>query len=138
MLTLELISLNELQELSSQKRIEKLLNLAKENKIVLIEGILTEKESAALIKITMESIDEEFRGIELAVLSAESNNTALINKWRLKLANMLLGGRRGITIIGPASVVKEIKQDPNKISLYTNNFRSGKVLKQKKISRKNK
>ena len=32
---------------------------------------------------------------------------------------MLLGDREGITIIGPASVVKEIRRDPNKIQLFT-------------------
>jgi hypothetical protein len=30
-----------------------------------------------------------------------------------------LGERQGLTIIGPASIVKEIKKDPNKIQLLT-------------------
>jgi hypothetical protein len=32
---------------------------------------------------------------------------------------MVLGDRRGMTIIGPANVVQEIKQDPDKIQLFT-------------------
>jgi len=32
---------------------------------------------------------------------------------------LLLGNRSGLTIIGPANVVKEIKQDPDKIQLFT-------------------
>jgi len=32
---------------------------------------------------------------------------------------MLLGDRQGLTVIGPATIVKEIKKDPNKIELLT-------------------
>ena len=39
--------------------------------------------------------------------------------FRNAIFNMLLGDRQGMTIIGPASVVKEIKKDPNKIELLT-------------------
>ena len=31
----------------------------------------------------------------------------------------LMGDREGITVIGPATIVKEIKRDPNKIELFT-------------------
>jgi len=40
--------------------------------------------------------------------------------------NLLLGDRNGITIIGPASIVKEIKKDPNKIELLTMPLRAKK------------
>ena len=39
---------------------------------------------------------------------------------------MLLGNRQGLTIIGPASIVKEIKQDPDKIQLLTKDVRRRK------------
>jgi hypothetical protein len=32
---------------------------------------------------------------------------------------MLVGDRLGVTIIGPASIVREIKQDPEKIQVFT-------------------
>jgi hypothetical protein len=35
------------------------------------------------------------------------------------MLNLLLGNRQGMTIIGPATVVKEIKKDPNNIELLT-------------------
>ena len=31
----------------------------------------------------------------------------------------VLGNKQGLTVIGPASVVKKIKKDPNKIELLT-------------------
>jgi len=40
-------------------------------------------------------------------------------KIRHQFINMVLGNRRGMTIIGPANVIKEIKQDPDKIQLFT-------------------
>ena len=36
------------------------------------------------------------------------------------LSNVLLGDRQGMTIIGPATVVKKIEKNPNKIELFTN------------------
>ena len=35
-----------------------------------------------------------------------------------KLATTFFGGRDMITIIGPATVVKDIRKDPSKIELY--------------------
>ena len=40
--------------------------------------------------------------------------------------NMVLGERQGLTIIGPASMVKQIKKDPNKIEVL---MRKGKKKK---------
>ena len=41
----------------------------------------------------------------------------MLKKLKENLLNVLLGDRVGLTIIGPATLVKEIKQDPNKIQL---------------------
>ena len=38
---------------------------------------------------------------------------------RNSVAGMILGDRQGMTIIGPATIVKEIKKDPNNIELLT-------------------
>ena len=53
-------------------------------------------------------------------------------KIRNEMFKLLLGNRDGITIIGPASVVKEIGRDPNKIQLLTLEKSKGV----KKISKK--
>ena len=136
MLTLQFLSFTELESLSSDQRVDKLLEMVKDEKIVLLEGMLPKEEAASLIKRTMETIDDQFKGIELGVLNPEQNKGAL-NKLKMKLATVLLGDRRGLTIIGPASIVKEIKQDPNKISLYTSiSKKSRKLLKERTSSKK--
>ena len=40
---------------------------------------------------------------------------------KTNVVNFLLGDRTGLTVIGPASVVKEIRKSPDKIQLYTTN-----------------
>ena len=67
----------------------------------------------------MEEIDDTFKGIELAVIYPEQKNLPAFKKIRAALVNALLGDRKGFTVIGPATIVKEIKQDPEKILLYT-------------------
>jgi len=118
MVTLQLVPYGEIAALSSIGRIRKLLNLAKESKIVLLQGRLEKEEEIELIKATMEEINKEFKGIELAVVNPNiSSKMGFFQKMKNNVANGLLGNRSGLTVIGPASVVKEMKKDPNKIEL---------------------
>jgi len=118
-LTLQFIPYGEIEHLASQKRVDKLLRLVKTDKIVLLEGRLRSEEEAELIRRTMEEISDKFTGIELSVVYPESKNVAFFGKVKQTFINLVLGDRRGMTIIGPANVVKEIKQDPDKIQLFT-------------------
>ena len=132
-LTLQFIPHLEIENLSSLGRIRKILNSVKENKIVLLEGRIKKEEETELIKTTMEEINKEFKGIELAIIYPESKNLALFKKLKHSFINMLLGERQGLTIVGPASIVKEIKRDPNKIQLFTTN---NKIKKKKSVKKK--
>jgi hypothetical protein len=96
--------------------VEKLLDVVKENKIILLEGKLKASEEAELIRRTMEEIDDSFKGIEISPLNVrDQGDAAFFKKLHEKFINFLLGDRKGLTIIGPATVVKEIRQDPDKI-----------------------
>lgn len=119
MLTLQFIPYSEIEGLTSVKRIGKLLKLVKSERILLLEGKLKPHEEAELIRRTMEEIDNKFKGIEISNIYPESKDIAMVNKWKSRFINMILGDRKGFTIIGPASIVKEIKQDPDKIQLFT-------------------
>lgn len=128
-LTLQFIPYAEIQYLSGLGRIRKLLNTVKEDKIVLLEGRLRKEEETELIKTTMEEINKDFKGIEIAVIYPNTENMDAVKKLRHKFINMLLGDRQGLTIIGPATVVKEIKKDPNKIQLFTEESKKPKKKK---------
>ena len=121
MVTLQLVPYRTIESLSSVGRIRKLLNLAKQDKIVVLQGRLDKEEETELIKATMEEINKDFRGIELAVIDSDKAQVEGLARLKHSFVNMLLGNRAGLTVIGPASVVKEIKKDPNKIELLTKN-----------------
>ncbi len=131
MVTLSFMPYSEIEGLSSVGRIRKLLNLAKENKIVLLQGRLKKEEETELIKATMEEINKDFKGIELAVIDQVAADVAGVKKFRNAVFGMLLGDRQGMTIIGPASIVKEIKKDPHKIELLTKETKARKKGKKR-------
>ena len=68
MVTFQFVPYGDIEALGSAKRVNKLINIVKENKIVILEGRLTKQEEADLIEITMEEISPKFRGIELSVI----------------------------------------------------------------------
>lgn len=134
-LTLQFIPHAEIEDMGSARRVKKLIDIVKENKIVLLEGRLKKEEEKDLIQITMEEIDNKFKGIELAVINPENKEDSMFTKMKLSLVNALMRDRTGLTIIGPATIVKEIKQNPDKIELLmTNNAAKNK----KKVARKKK
>ena len=136
MLTIQFVPYHEIENLSSGKRVRKLLELAKQEKIVLLEGRLKREEEADLIKKTMEEIGPRFKGIELAVLYPEKEvDDAFIKKAKKEVINLLMGDRQGITILGPATIIKDIKKDPNKIELLT---RESRRLSNRRSRNKNK
>lgn len=118
-LTFQFVPYTDLSKLKSPERINKLLDIVKQNKIILLEGRLKVSEEAELIRRTMEEIDDKFKGIEISPVIIDGKDDLLFQKIREVLIKFLLGDRRGLTIIGPANIVKEIKQDPDKIQLLT-------------------
>jgi len=129
MVTLHFVPYTEIEQLSSIGRIRKLLTVAKQNKIVLLQGRLKKEEETELIKTTMEEINKEFRGIELAVINpSQASSLNGFSKFKNDVLSFVLGDRQGLTIIGPANVVKAISKDPDKIELYT----SERLLKKKR------
>lgn len=120
MLTIQFIQYTEIEPLQSKDRIKKLLDLVLKNHIVILEGRLQKEEEAELIKTTMKNINKFFKGIELGVIYPdEQQELDILRKLKKNVLNLLLGNRRGLTIIGPATIIKEIKQDPQKIQLLT-------------------
>ena len=68
MVTFQFIPYQDIAHLTPVKRVNKLLNIVKEDRIVIMEGRLRKEEEADLIEITMEEITPKFKGIELSVI----------------------------------------------------------------------
>ena len=128
MLTLQFIPYSSISGLESEKRVDTLLDIVKQDKIVLLEGRLAEKEEADLIRRTMDAIPKKLTGIVLGVVHTEQDSS-FQKKIKKMLVRLLIGTRDGFTIIGPANVVKEIKKDPDKIQLFTKELPAKKQKK---------
>lgn len=119
MLTLQFVQYSDIERMTTSQKIKHLLSIVQEGKIVLMQGRLKPEEETSLIQETMSRIRKEFKGIQLCTLYPEETNSHMLGKIRKELAKVLVGNREGITIIGPDSVIKEIRRDPSKIQLFT-------------------
>lgn len=126
MLTLQYISQYEYNNLAIGEKVRKIISAVREGKILLIEGKLEATEESELIKTTMELIDRKFKGIEICTIEAQQRNETVGDSIKKSIATMLLGKREGLTIVGPASIVKEIRKNPGKIELLTKEQKNGK------------
>lgn len=115
-LTFEFMQFSELKNLSNEERIEYIIKTVKSNKIILLEGRFKKQEEAQLIQKTMEEIDNKFKGIEMAVINPSRSSESFFQKIKLAFINILLGERDGLTLIGPATIIREIKQDSKKLN----------------------
>ena len=117
-LTLQFMPYSEIAKLNSLERIKKLLNIILSNKVVVLQGRLKPEEETRLIEDTMIMVGniKEFKGVELAVIE-QDKNISKFQKLKFGLAKALIGTQNSLTIIGPASIVKEMKKDPKKLEM---------------------
>lgn len=120
--SIQFLPYSEIRELHSDERIKKILGIILGNNILILQGKLLPEEETRLIGDTMVMVGhvKNFKGIELAVIS-ENGRQGFFGKIGKSIANALAGGDLGaVTIIGPATIVKEIKRNPKKIELLLN------------------
>ncbi len=118
-LSLQVLPFSEMKELSISERVRKILNLVLGNKIVILHGRLRPEEEVRLIEDTMALVDhvKDFKGIELAVIEPDLKGQSVVVKFKHRVAKRLVGDNSALTVIGPATVIKEIKRDPKKLEL---------------------
>ena len=129
MLTFEYVPYREHASLSSEEKISRLLRIVKNDRIVLMEGRLKSEEEAQLIERTMEQITKDFKGVSFCTIYPNKDTSkAVSDKLKNVFYKAMMGKRDGITIVGPASIVKEIRRNPNKIELFTSSPRKKRRL----------
>ncbi|MEK6909140.1 MAG: DUF2073 domain-containing protein [Nanoarchaeota archaeon] len=119
-LSIHIMPYSEIRELTITERVKKILNLILGNRVVILQGRLRPEEEIRLIEDTMAMVDhiKSFKGIELAVVDANRDESGFFLKMRRGIARGLTGESNSLTVIGPASIVKEIKKDPSKIEVF--------------------
>ena len=117
-LTLSFIPYGDFTRIQKEHRVKRILDIILTGKIVILQGKLDSGEETGLIQATMALVGKikGFKGVEIAVINPETER-AFIDKFKVGIAKVLAGDRYSLTIIGPASLVKEIKKDPKKIEL---------------------
>ena len=118
-LTIHFMPYSEIAREDAVGRIKKILGIVLKGKIIILQGKLKVDEETKLIENSMMLIGniEGFSGIEIASLSGENENRSLFEGVRRNIAKILIGEQDAITVIGPASVVGEMKKDPRKVEL---------------------
>ena len=118
-LTLHFMPYSEIAKLNSVERIKKLLKIVLSHKVVVLQGKLRSEEETRLIEDTMIMVGniKGFKGVELAVIAQNSGDLGFMNKMKFGLANALTGQQNAMTIIGPATIVKEIRKNPKKLEI---------------------
>ena len=117
-LTIHFMPYSEIAHDDALTRIKKIMGIVLQHKIIILQGRLKSEEEAKLIEHTMTLVGNipGFQGVEIAVLSGETERSMFENV-RRNIAKILIGEQDAVTIIGPATVVKEMKRNPKKIEL---------------------
>jgi len=107
-LKMDFISSDALKTKSSIEKISMIVEKVKEGELLVIEGGLEPEEEAELIETTMREIDvENFVGIDIYTLEKDESSFFGLSKKKTV----------GITIIGPANVMKTVKRKSNFLSM---------------------
>ncbi len=107
-LKMDFISSDVLKSQSSIEKISMIMEKVKKGEILVIEGGLEPEEEAELIETTMREIDvESFVGIDIYTLEKDEASFFGLSKKKTV----------GITIIGPANLMKQVKRKSNFISM---------------------
>jgi len=95
----------------------------RENTIIIIDAKLNSDEEFFIIRETMKKVSNSFSGIELSSLELRTDSKQnafekVLNGMKRGIVERMTGKKRGMTIIGPASIVHRIKKNPEDILLY--------------------
>jgi hypothetical protein len=130
---MDFVSSETLNEKPHDKRIGFILNKVSDGSILVTDGVLKPEEEMELIKETMRRVDDGFPGIEVCSLKRQTKGMQMFmerftdstEKFQSFLGNLTgkpivkTSMRTGLTVIGPARLIKKIKKNPNSFSVLT-------------------
>ncbi len=96
-----------------------ILEEVKEGTIILVDAKLSPSEEADLIEETMKLISDKFSGIEVSSIElSELREMTGFDRFKNMIVDRILGKKRGMTIIGPAKIIRKIEKNPEELLLY--------------------
>ncbi len=107
-------------EKAKKEDIKGMLNDLKSGMIIVIDAKLPAEEETKIIEETMKIVSEKFPGIELSSIEiSHSKSETTLDKIKEVIIEKLSGKKRGLTIIGPAKIIRKIEKNPEELLLYT-------------------
>ncbi len=126
-LKMDFISSATLNGKSEKNKINYILKKVKKGSVLVLDGVMKPAEEMNLIRETMRRVDDGFPGIEVCSLRKEMKGLKLIferlSDGKEKFWNWVTHGpsktdlKTGMTLIGPAKIIKKIKKNPNSFSV---------------------
>ena len=128
MLSFKYIPYREHSVLNTDQKLNKIFNIVRRDKIVLMQGKLKPQEEAKLIERTMGQITKDFTGISFCTVYPNGNNkkknSSVVKSATRAVGDIMyksfMGKRDCLTIVGPANIVKDIRKNPSQIDLFIN------------------
>ena len=101
-----------------QGGLKEILRDVRGNTIIMIDAKLSVEQETYIIQETMKKISDRFPGIELSSLGlSPDKDSTILGSLKNRIVEMLMGKKRGVTIIGPASIIKKIEKNPQSLLL---------------------
>jgi hypothetical protein len=95
-----------------------ILKDVRENTLIMIDAKLSVDEETHIIQETMKKISDRFPGIELnSIELGPSSESTVLGNLKNRIVEMLMGKKRGVTIIGSAKIIKKIEKNPQNLLL---------------------
>lgn len=113
-LGIEFVSTKILSEMKDKEATEYLLKVIKRGDMIVLDEKLPPAQEKELFKRTMEIIDDDFTGIEISSIGDSETS------WKNSIIKLLGGKTTGLTVIGSAKIIKNIKNQKDKINLLAN------------------
>lgn len=110
-LGIEFVSTKILSEMKDNEATEYLLKVIRRGDMIVLDEKLPPSQEKELFKRTMEIIDDDFTGIEISSIGDSETN------WKNSIIKLLGGKTTGLTVIGSAKIIKNIKNQKDKINL---------------------
>jgi len=100
--------------------IKEIMHDLKKNTIIMIDAKLSPDQETKLIEETMKCITSHFSGIELDSLDLKKSDgdDSMITRLKDQIVEFLTGKKRGLTLIGPADIIKKIEKNPDDLLLH--------------------
>ena len=101
-----------------QGGLREILKDVRGNTIIMIDAKLSVEQETYIIQETMKKISDKFPGIELSSLEmSPDKDLTIFGNLKNRMVEMLMGKKRGVTIIGPANIIKKIEKNPQSLLL---------------------